>query len=588
MNLVGLTNIKYELNHIKNDIPHMLFFGGRGTGKTTLAQYVAEINSKKLTFLTGNTLKINELLNVFIGVEEDDIILIDECLTGDTLIVKADGGVEPIKSLKSGNLFLGGTTNDYKVLKSKPILQFITDYGIIESTHTHPHLVMTPHGCVVKRAQDIKKCDKLLSSTWIPHTTQRDWTSSQLELIALIIADGCLMGRGLGFKFSFKKEKSFNRALEIVKRAHDKFIVSPTSFRATKNRDYVLRIYGKEFCNYLCTTFNIPTKDKKYNTTINDEIFYSPLKSIESFIDTILFFEGWNDKTVKRGFKFVQMVSFNFLNRFSLLLRKFGIVSSITVVKDTKTKIGRHYRLRIKKQVSKDELAIYSRIYKINKLPSAQVYDYTTETGLFTANGFITHNCHRLSPSVEEVLYQPMETGNLYIKDMSGNFQEYKLPKFTLIGTTTKPSMISKPLMSRFQLMFQIPHYNIRELARIIKVHFKEMSNKDALQIAINIVSPREAVNLARRIVSLGDTVQTSLEFIGYKFGLSKAERFYLKIVHQVGKISLTNLASALQLDEDEVRYIEEKLIRKGYISVSSKGRSLTVKGIIKIKELKT
>jgi len=194
---------------------------------------------------------------------------------------------------------------------------------------------------------------------------------------------------------------------------------------------------------------------------------------------------------------------------------------------------------------------------------------------------------HGLSPRIEEVLYQPMETGKLYIKDVSGTFQEYQLPKFTLIGTTTKPSMISKPLMSRFQLMFQIPHYNIRELARIIRVNFNKIAIPDALKIAINVVSPREAVNLARRVSSLGDNIIKNLEFVGYKYGLSKAERFYLKIVNQVGKISLTNLASALQLDGDEVRYIEEKLIRKGYINVSSSGRSLTVKGLIKIKELK-
>jgi len=198
---------------------------------------------------------------------------------------------------------------------------------------------------------------------------------------------------------------------------------------------------------------------------------------------------------------------------------------------------------------------------------------------------------HRLTPRVEELLYQPMEKFQVSIKNTAGTIQTYPLPKFTLIGTTTKPSMISKPLMSRFQVAFQIPHYSLRELARIVRLK-QSVSRSSALKIALNIITPREAINLASRVMNLvKDTtekeVSNSLEFIGYKYGLSKSERFYLKIVYNVGKIGLSNLSSALQLDEDEVRYIEEKLIRNGYIQISSRGRCLSVKGLIKIKEMK-
>lgn len=193
---------------------------------------------------------------------------------------------------------------------------------------------------------------------------------------------------------------------------------------------------------------------------------------------------------------------------------------------------------------------------------------------------------HRLSPAVEELLYHPMEKFMLPIKDNTGMYSEYKIPRFTLIGTTTKPSSISKPLMSRFQITFQVPHYSVKELAKIVKLNFSQIENREAIEIAINVIAPREAINLARRVVSLGRDIKKNLEFIGYKYGLSRSERFYLKIVHRVGKISLDNLASALQLDKDEVKYTEEKLIRKGFIQVSSKGRSLTVKGLLKIKEI--
>jgi len=192
---------------------------------------------------------------------------------------------------------------------------------------------------------------------------------------------------------------------------------------------------------------------------------------------------------------------------------------------------------------------------------------------------------HRLRPEVEELLYQPLELFKLPIQDKSGNHLLLDLEKFSLIGTTTKPSKLSKPLLSRFQLTLHIPHYNIRELARIVRTKYN-ISQREALLVASNTITPREALNLAFRVVQLGGNIQKNLEFIGYKFGLSKTERYYLKIVHKVGKISKRSLASALQIDEDELDYIEDKLIHKGLVEITNRGRSLTIKGMLKIKEM--
>jgi Holliday junction DNA helicase RuvB len=195
---------------------------------------------------------------------------------------------------------------------------------------------------------------------------------------------------------------------------------------------------------------------------------------------------------------------------------------------------------------------------------------------------------HRLNPGTEELLYHPMEKFQLPIKNLYGSFQTFPLPKFCLIGTTTKPSLLSKPLISRFQLQMDIPHYNVRELARIIQSNYNFLSQREALSIAVNTITPREAVNLASRITNFGNkNISEVLEFIGYKYGLSQSERYYLKIVHEVNTISLTSLGNALQIDKDEVSFIEDKLIRKGYIDITTKGRQLTIKGILKIKQLK-
>ena len=195
---------------------------------------------------------------------------------------------------------------------------------------------------------------------------------------------------------------------------------------------------------------------------------------------------------------------------------------------------------------------------------------------------------HRLNPGTEELLYHPMEKFQLPIKNLYGSFQSFPLPKFCLIGTTTKPSLLSKPLISRFQLQMDIPHYNVRELARIVQSNYSYLTRHEALLIALNTITPREAVNLTSRITNFADkNIPQVLEFIGYKYGLSLSERYYLKIVHEVNTISLTSLGNALQLDKDEVNFIEDKLIRKGYIDITTKGRQLTIKGILKIKQIK-
>lgn len=198
---------------------------------------------------------------------------------------------------------------------------------------------------------------------------------------------------------------------------------------------------------------------------------------------------------------------------------------------------------------------------------------------------------HRLSPKLEEILYQPMENFMLPVKTTYGEQQQFKLPKFSLIGTTTKPSMISKPLMSRFQLHFQISHYNIRELARIIMSNYSNINRKTALKIAVNVVTPREAINLAYRCVNLANKnvnkeIDNILEFIGYKHGLSKNERFYLKILYNCQRLSQTSLCSALQVDKDELSFIEDKLLLRRLIEITNKGRQLTFKGLQLVRKL--
>ena len=79
---------------------------------------------------------------------------------------------------------------------------------------------------------------------------------------------------------------------------------------------------------------------------------------------------------------------------------------------------------------------------------------------------------HRLTPAVEEILYSSMEDFRIDIIIGSGPAAQtvkIDLPRFTLIGATTRAGMLSNPLRDRFGMSFRMQFYNSDELARIIK-----------------------------------------------------------------------------------------------------------------------
>src|SRR3982751_4252088 len=79
---------------------------------------------------------------------------------------------------------------------------------------------------------------------------------------------------------------------------------------------------------------------------------------------------------------------------------------------------------------------------------------------------------HRLNPAIEEVLYPAMEDYNLDIMIGQGTAArsiKLELPKFTLVGATTRPGMITAPLRGRFGILFHLDFYAIDELQQIIE-----------------------------------------------------------------------------------------------------------------------
>jgi DNA polymerase elongation subunit (family B) len=327
------------------------------------------------------------------------LFILGSCLHPNTLIVKEDGGVEEIQNLSRGQLFCGNDIQAHYSLKTNKLLKIKTTDGLLVTDENHINLVYKKDRHYYKESsvendisKNLKVGDYLLSPKYIPHKTLYNFSPEMLAFISMVICDGHLSEYST--ECGWHKQKSFEKGKEIFLKAIPFFTTSPSSFLINENERRI-RIYGKDFVNFLHFTFDIPIGYKREKTTINSYIFYSSLEAIKSFIDTTLFFEGSIRTT---NTKTIQMLSYDFLSRFQLLIKKFGISS--TLIENIQSNKRLSFRLKIKtikRKIRKyDNIEIYlSKILKIEQInKELEVYDYKTQTNMFVANVFLTHNCH--------------------------------------------------------------------------------------------------------------------------------------------------------------------------------------------------
>ncbi|WP_456384064.1 Holliday junction branch migration DNA helicase RuvB [Persephonella sp.] len=215
---------------------------------------------------------------------------------------------------------------------------------------------------------------------------------------------------------------------------------------------------------------------------------------------------------------------------------------------------------------------------------------------------------HRLNPSVEETLYPAMEDFKIDIvigKGSASRSVRIDLPKFTLIGATTRAGMLTSPLLSRFGILLSMDFYDIHSLKRII------LRSAGILQIQI---SPEAALEIARRsrgtprianrllkrvhdyaVVHGNGTVdrETAVEALDFleidENGLDPTDRKYLQIlVNRYGgkPVGLNTISSALSESKNTIEeVIEPFLIREGYIQKTPRGRIPTEKAFEVVKK---
>jgi len=207
---------------------------------------------------------------------------------------------------------------------------------------------------------------------------------------------------------------------------------------------------------------------------------------------------------------------------------------------------------------------------------------------------------HRMSPAIEEILYPAMEDFRLDIIIGSGPAAQtikIDLPRFTLIGATTRAGMLSHPLRDRFGMHFRLQFYTKDELSKIItqassKLN-KETSNDASMEIASRSRgTPRIALRLLKRVrdfAEVEDEITITLNRAKYaldelgvdELGFDEEDiRLMELLLSAKGKpLGLNTISASLSEDESTIEdVIEPFLISNGYIERTARGRVATQK----------
>ena len=220
-------------------------------------------------------------------------------------------------------------------------------------------------------------------------------------------------------------------------------------------------------------------------------------------------------------------------------------------------------------------------------------------TNLSPGDVLFIDEIHRLSKSIEEVLYPAMESGVLDIiigKGPSARTVQLDLPPFTLVAATTRISLLSSPLRSRFSGgTFRLEFYTDTEIARILSRSAELLSVRieDKLLNAIAQrcrATPRTANYLLKRCRDLAQLENKDLdtEIIGKTFdlleidtlGLTGPDRALLEaVIHKFsgGPVGLNTMAAATGEEMATIEdVLEPYLIRQGLIERTPRGRVAT------------
>ena len=210
---------------------------------------------------------------------------------------------------------------------------------------------------------------------------------------------------------------------------------------------------------------------------------------------------------------------------------------------------------------------------------------------------------HRLKHNIEEILYPAMEDNALDIiigKGPNAKTLRLDLPPFSIIGATTKLSMLSSPLRDRFGMTFRLDFYSDEELFLIVKQKAAKMNMKIQDEAGYEIakrarMTSRIAIRILKRVRDMAvvqnkgeidvNIVMEALDLLSVdQNGLDEIDRNIIKtlIVNFDNKpVGLSTLSASISEEKETLESIYEPfLLKKGYIKRTPKGRVVTSKGL--------
>ena len=204
---------------------------------------------------------------------------------------------------------------------------------------------------------------------------------------------------------------------------------------------------------------------------------------------------------------------------------------------------------------------------------------------------------HRLRQAVEEVLYPAMEDFALDImigKGPNARSIRLKLPRFTVIGATTRLAMISAPLRARFGAVYRVDYYELPSMEAIVKRAAQMLDISTESEGITEIArrsrgTPRVALRLLRRVRDYAEVranriinqevANLALKLLNIdQLGLDDIDRLVLNtLIKYRGPVGLSTIAGSVGEDRDTIEdVIEPYLLQLGFLERTSQGRLAT------------
>ena len=220
-------------------------------------------------------------------------------------------------------------------------------------------------------------------------------------------------------------------------------------------------------------------------------------------------------------------------------------------------------------------------------------------TNLAEGDVLFIDEIHRLHPAIEEILYPAMEDYELDLvigQGPSARSVKLELPRFTLIGATTRPGLITAPLRGRFGINFHLDFYPVDDLQIIVERSATILGAKIATDGSRAIAlrsrgTPRIANRLLRRVrdfaeveydgVITSDVATDALNRMEVdRFGLDEVDRKLLTTIIEKfsgGPVGVSTISAAINEEKEAIEEIYEPyLIQIGFLNRTPRGRVVT------------